>query len=81
MLSPAQRGMLEGIAYSDDPQVTPRDRLDAIKTLAEHPSAGEDAAVALALHYIGLSDAALAAEVEGFFGATSAEGEGRGASS
>jgi len=70
MLSPAQRGMLEQIAYSDDAAVSPRDRLDAIKVLAEHPGAGEAAAVALALSYINLSDDELAAEVEGFFGSS-----------
>jgi hypothetical protein len=73
MLTPAQRGLLSAIAHSDDPSVSPRDRLDAIKTLAEHPEEGEAAELALALSIIRMSPEEVAAEAAAMFAQVPAE--------
>lgn len=61
-----RRAVLEGIAYGNDPKVTPGDRLRALEMLHGGMDADEDAADYIARYVASLSDEQLDRELEGY---------------
>ncbi len=61
-----KRAVLEGIAFGDDPKVTPADRLRALEQLRELEHGPDQATIEIAREVAAMSEAELAFEFAGF---------------